>query len=62
MRRRATEGEAVPRIVTFGGDSAYLCENLSLVLKAGLVEVCRTRPTDPIEYLANWLLNFRKTH
>eukprot|EP01006_Ploeotia_vitrea_P017681 TRINITY_DN48919_c0_g1_i2.p1 TRINITY_DN48919_c0_g1~~TRINITY_DN48919_c0_g1_i2.p1 ORF type:complete len:826 (+),score=160.59 TRINITY_DN48919_c0_g1_i2:58-2535(+) len=33
----------------------YLMENVIPLLTKGLIEVCEVRPTDPIDYLAEWL-------
>ncbi|XP_043198451.1 DPY30 domain-containing protein 1-like [Amphibalanus amphitrite] len=40
-------------------ESGYLQEKLGVALTCGLAEVCRRRPSDPIQFLAQWLLRFR---
>ncbi|XP_037071886.1 DPY30 domain-containing protein 1-like [Pollicipes pollicipes] len=42
-----------------GDESRYLREKLGTALTCGLAEVCRKRPSDPIQFLAQWLLRFR---
>ena len=33
----------------------YLMDNVIPVLTKGLIEVCNSRPEDPVDFLAEWL-------
>ena len=35
-------------------------EDISLILSKGLANTCRHKPDKPIEYFANWLLEYSK--
>ena len=38
--------------------SYYKKDEISLVLSKGLATTCREKPRNPIEYFANWLLEY----
>ncbi|XP_063262052.1 DPY30 domain-containing protein 1 isoform X2 [Prinia subflava] len=42
-------------------ESQYLKQCLGSCLKKGLAEVVERRPADPIEYLAHWIYNYRRS-
>ncbi|XP_023785077.1 DPY30 domain-containing protein 1 [Cyanistes caeruleus] len=42
-------------------ESQYLKQCLGSCLKKGLAEVVEHRPADPIEYLAHWIYNYRRS-
>ncbi|NWY68342.1 DYDC2 protein, partial [Erithacus rubecula] len=42
-------------------ESQYLKQCLGNCLKKGLAEVVERRPADPIEYLAHWIYNYRRS-
>ena len=35
-------------------------EDISLILSKGLATTCREQPRNPIEYFANWLMEYSK--
>ena len=35
-------------------------DKISLILSKGLSQTCRQQPRNPIEYFANWLLEYNK--
>ena len=39
-------------------DSEYLKQHVAKALKFGLSEICQKKPSDPIQYLSEWLLKY----
>jgi hypothetical protein len=48
-----------PSTSTTDVESDYLKVVLGPILVPALAEICTHRPTDPIEYLAQWLIRWR---